>query len=869
MPNADRSFLRPGLWAGVSAAAGSAAGLSVSRPGALSFALAALSAALAMGSLLPRKSVARARRAGLALAFFAVGAVAGLGSPRPHRTLLLDRLAATNEPVHFVGTLDAPIARHLAPPRWRSTEPQPRATLLVSIDRVEQERRWIPSRAKVLLGAEDARFQSFDGDGVEGVARLGLPRAPTNPGEADGRPRLRRAAVAYVGSLARGALASVSLSGGFPGRAERFRRAYVAFVRAHLGPGDRAALVSALAVGERGGVSRDLADAFSTAGLAHLLAISGLHLAVAVLLLVWLLRRLFGLIPAVNGRISPKRLSAILAVPATVFYVALIGAPASAVRAGVGLSIYLFGRAAGRPAEVYSTLGWTLAAIAIIDPPSLFSAATQLSFCGVFGIAYFTPRLRELVPLARPAPTFLGKLREGALMLALVSLGATLATAPLTAAYFQRASLVSGVANILSWPAAAVIVPAGALSAILFALAPPLAVPVVHLAGFCAWALAGCVRLFAAWPMAALKVAPPQPLEVAAYLLLVIALANLRRWHPRLSGSLAALGATALVLQVMPWRSASGKLEVTFLSVGQADAAVLRFPHGRTMVVDAGGERSMLFDAGDRVVAPFLRFAGGHRIDVLAATHPHPDHIGGMPALFARYPVAEMWTDGLDRDPAQAALDDLARHDGARLVSFPQGLTPACPNLAPLARANPRIAALGLGDPRCRPPPIVRRLDGVRIEILNPLGERPHGAWPELSVNDNSLVLRVTYGRVRFLLTGDLESEGEALLLASGYDLSADVLKAPHHGSSTSSTPAFVRAVHPSHVVFSVGENNRFGFPRPEVVERYERAHSRLWRTDEGAITFVTDGRALDVRQFQTGVLPSVAPAAPAARPDP
>jgi competence protein ComEC len=175
----------------------------------------------------------------------------------------------------------------------------------------------------------------------------------------------------------------------------------------------------------------------------------------------------------------------------------------------------------------------------------------------------------------------------------------------------------------------------------------------------------------------------------------------------------------------------------------------------------------------------------------------------------------------------------------------------SCPKLTPLAQAAPEVAELAVGDPRCAPPPPTRELDGVKVEILHPLNGPEKSAFPELGENDNSLVLRLTYGHTHILLAGDVEKDGEALMLSRGNDLSADILKVPHHGSRTSSTEAFVKAVHPKYVVFCVGLQNQWGFPAQAVVDRYGAEHCERYRTDlDGAVTFTTDGDNITVKRF-------------------
>jgi competence protein ComEC len=786
------------------------------------------------------------------------GFAAGLSADKGLPSAALDAAVQVAQPVRFAGTIAEPLNRKLAPPRWKSSAQQPRLTLLVDIDSVEVDGSWRSARARALLGAQDVPVEAGVGDDVEGSARFLAVHAPSNPGEQDERPGLRRRGIAYLGALEKGALGVTRLSPGLARRAERFREAFTSFVRGILGEGDRAALVAALAVGERSGVSVGLADAFNASGLAHILSISGLHLAVAVLVLAWVLRRLFALSRPLADRLAPRRLAALVALPLTAGYVVLIGAPAPAVRAGLGLGLLLLGAALGRDPDVLNTLGWSLGAIALFDPSSLDDPSTQLSFMGVLGLVVFTSRLRALVPLSMPNPLATGwrrrweRTREAVLLLGLGSIAATLATAPITASCFERASLVAAFANVVAWPASTVIVPAGALAAALFPVAPLLATPFVHLAGYCAATLAFFARFFASWPASAIRVEPPSFAAVTGYYLLLIGLTQLaarqRRAWPILVASSLFFG-----YSWWPRHWPAGIMEITFLSVGQGDSTVVRFPHGSTMVVDAGGEVTQRFDPGAAIVAPFLRSEGVHTIDLLVASHPHPDHIAGMPSLLDRFQIGELWEngDGAQEGPL-AALIASVRETGATASEFRVGLPAVCPGLPPLAAAMPEVEALAVGDPRCTGEFPERTVDGVRVRILHPLNGPDRSAFPELGENDNSLVLRLTYDDVHVLLPGDVEHEGEALLLARGVDLSAEIEKAPHHGSRTSSTPEFIRAVRPKYVVFCVGEHNQFGFPAPEIEQRYAGAGCRRFRTDQdGAVTFTTDGHSISVKRFR------------------
>jgi competence protein ComEC len=251
-------------------------------------------------------------------------------------------------------------------------------------------------------------------------------------------------------------------------------------------------------------------------------------------------------------------------------------------------------------------------------------------------------------------------------------------------------------------------------------------------------------------------------------------------------------------------RARSSDLVATFLDVGQGDAIVIELPHGHAMLVDGGGSFDPSFDPGELVIEPFLRTRHIERLDLVVMTHPHPDHMNGLARVLERFPVAELW------DPGETS--DL----------------PAYSRLLALSRAR------GVG----RGPPGHRDLGGATIDVLGPLG----GASLARSTNDNSLVLAIRYAGRTLLLPGDIERPSERELLAAGAPLRAEVLKAPHHGSRTSSSPEFLRAVAPRFAVFCAGADNRFGFPHPDVVARFPCPTRVTGRDGAVTVTVHADG---------------------------
>jgi competence protein ComEC len=260
---------------------------------------------------------------------------------------------------------------------------------------------------------------------------------------------------------------------------------------------------------------------------------------------------------------------------------------------------------------------------------------------------------------------------------------------------------------------------------------------------------------------------------------------------------------------------------VTFLDIGQGDAAVIEAPGGGVMLIDGGGVRDGSFDTGARIVEPFLRARGIGRIDIVALSHPHPDHLNGLFRVLGRFDVGAFWSSG----------DDGHNPEYGRLVALARSRGVAIPEVAETRLGTAEIVPLG---------PFESSADGLRERIRAPRG---------LTVNDASLVVRVAFAGRGVLFAGDLEADGEGELVGRrdvGQVVAADVLKVPHHGSRTSSTPELVDAVSPALAVMSLGWRNQFRFPAPEVVERYVARGARVLRTDrDGAISLVIspDGR--------------------------
>ena len=563
---------------------------------------------------------------------------------------------------------------------------------------------------------------------------------------------------------------------------------------------DRRALLAALIIGDRSSVSVELREAFARAGTSHLLAISGLHLALVALGVAALSRRLLLWIPIIARSRDPGRLAVVPAAAAALFYTGLTGAAPPTARACVLVLCLGVARLAHRPTDLVRPLAMAALLLLLLHPPTLFAPGFQLSFVAVAGIALAVRRFPAGAPLRAGLA---GRVHVWLRGIALASTAATLVTTPLVAHHFGQATAAGLVVNMAAIPwTSLVLLPAalaGALVMQVWAMAGG------HLFALAAWAagvLADLCVTAAAWPVA-IKFSPPGwPLTVALTLLALGALLPWRR--PRRVTVCVAMLLILAAVAVPRVLRRDAPLELTFLDVGQGDSTFITTAGGFAMLVDGGGDPAGRADPGLSRVVPYLRWRGVRRLDLVVATHPHADHIAGLGAVMEAVEVGELWVCWHEeQDPWLEAL-----------------LAAAASNGVPVS------------------PPRLLELDGLTIRPLWPAGYGGRCADPARDANDNSIVLRLELGGAAVLLPGDVEQGVEQELVARFRGLlQADVLKAPHHGSGTSSSPGFLAAVDPRMGVISCGLHNSFGIPPARVLRRYRRQGVELARVDrDGAI---------------------------------
>jgi competence protein ComEC len=568
-------------------------------------------------------------------------------------------------------------------------------------------------------------------------------------------------------------------------------------------------IAMALLLGERAWLSNNLKEAFARAGIGHLLAVSGIHMALAALLIGGLARALLLRSEWITLRFPVKKFATSLALIGVVTYAGLAGFSPSAVRAMV--MILAFGTAflIDRPQTPLNSLALAAWALLIFNPLYLFGISFQLSFTAVFFLIMFSSYLRS-VPEE--------KKRDGQKSFwiyirgfILVTLIATLATAPFVAWHFQRVCLVGLLTNLLVVPLTSLVILPGLLfGAILLPLFPELTSGIWQGVGWLLDYQVDFIHFVSGWSWSAVWVPRPSILQVSLFYLFLGSLALMR--HRKMSRALAVLF-FAFLLSASACRewtlSHQESLKLHVLDVGQGTSQVVELPKGKLMVMDGGGLRSPYFDIGERVVAPFIRHLGYRKIDVIVLSHPEQDHMGGLAALVRQFPVGELWTnEDISKNLSWRRLLEACSQRGVRHRVWREGGTEY------------------VGD--------------VMVKVWPSTGcESARGH------NGRSLVVELDYGMHSILLTGDIGRTREQCLLKEGLG-PLDVLVVPHHGSKTSSSSGFVGQIRPEIAIVPVGWRNSLGLPNSQVLERYRNAGSNLLRTDlDGTVCVEINGNQL------------------------
>jgi competence protein ComEC len=588
-------------------------------------------------------------------------------------------------------------------------------------------------------------------------------------------------------------------------------------------------IFQALVLGEQGNIPEDVRESFITTGIAHLLAISGDHLGIVALLSFSLFLRMMKRSEFLLLSLSVKKWAAALTIPCLLLYTFIAGGGISVIRATIMVITFFLSIVFDRERHLLHTLALAAFLILLFSPPSLFDVSFQLSFLAVLSILYLVPRIyrnlrREEIYIP-PESSWKEKIWKYMKLSFIVTVVAILGTAPFVALHFNRVSLIGFLANLFIVPwVGFLIVPITLIASIFSFFFYPFAGLLITVDQFLATILFKVVAFFASIPFASIYIPTPTALEIILYYLLLFLWVHLRKGK---KVKYLFVGICILLAADLAYWNLKDRLRkdltITFIDVGHGDSILLEFPKGKRMLIDGGGLHEDRFDVGKNVIAPFLWKKKIRKIDTLVLTHPDPDHFKGLNFIASQFKIGRFWDNGL-RGDSEFYLELEKTLQRRKIDRFP---------------LNENINS--------------QMINGVEISFLNPpagsAGPVRHRtpSW----LNNQSLVIRLRFKNIILLLTGDVEKEAEERMVRKGYPLGAHILKVPHHGSSSSSSLIFLEKVKPDHAIISVGERTIGRLPHPEVIERYKRLGSKIFRTDKhGAITVITDGEKIKIKTF-------------------
>lgn len=729
-----------------------------------------------------------------ALFFFFWGLCALLPWLSPETSSYSIRTKASNSPITIEGVISS--RPSVAPEGSRLT---------VQVERVFSGERAETASGVLLLYVSEEDVSLLRGDRIRFISRISVPRRLGLPGEFDYSRYL-----AFQGISATCRVASQSEIVLIRAAATESLQRKIDQIALRLGdairrsiPDERvSSILTALLIGDQRRIPHDLADAYTRAGVNHILSISGFHVGIIAafitVLVVWFLTRFE--YPALRWNV--RRVAVLIAVPAMVAYLFLTGSAPATARSVIMLTVFAVALFAERERDSINTLLLAAFFLVAINPPTLFDVSFQLSFLSLWGILVAVPLIMK-----RTSNVHSPWLRSMILFVA-ASAAASCVTLLPVLFIFKVASLNGILTNFL-------IVPLLGYGAVLTGfIALPLMTLFPSFAPLLLWPAATLVIIsnrFIMWctSLPVLTFHGITGWDMFFFLLFMASMTFVRsRFLLSVSGVLIPI--TACSLHIYTATATDGRLHITMLSVGQAESLLVRLPDDSTLLVDGGGYlHDTGHDFGQQVLAPALGALHVGRIDRMIATHNHPDHSGGLPFIIKSFTVGEFWSVA---DVTAEILRELNKSE------VPQ-------------------RTLATGDVFTLPGP-------VTITVLSPAKSLHTTAdGDESSVNEQSLVFRLSYGAFSMIFCADAGFEAEQRLLAGRYVLQSTVLKVGHHGSRYSTSEDFLERVRPGLALISAGAGNRFGLPSARTVDLLRSKGIPTYRTDrDGTIELVTDG---------------------------
>lgn len=590
---------------------------------------------------------------------------------------------------------------------------------------------------------------------------------------------------------------------------------------------NEANLLSGILIGDKEGIEKEVQENFRDSNLSHMLAVSGAHVSYVILGITYVLKKV-----KVN-----KLWSNMITIVTLCCFIFLTGASSSVIRACIMAIYIIIGHMMHRKTKLISSVSLSLLIILILNPYKLFDIGLQLSYGGTIGIILFSGVLAKKAKLNNLLEGFVNKLKYRVKQLIVVCVSANLIIFPIIAAHYSTMCLTFVISNICAGPILGVIIILGFITIFVSFVSIDIAKPFTLILNIFIQILMYITKICSSLPFSKLYIKTPSLSQIIIYYMILIFIyyiCKIRKKKRRLihrkllrtvqNKKVQKLFIIVIILiftSMQILKCLPSDLTIYFIDVGQGDSTLIVTPNHKTILIDGGGtEFESDFDIGKQTLLPEILGQGITKIDYLLISHFDSDHATGVAQILGKIDVSSIiLTRQLEENDIYRHILSIAKEKKIKLIYVKEG--------------------------------DVLKIGGIKISIIHPENK----LMINNPMNNNSIVCKVEYNSFSMLLTGDIEMEAEELILRKNINLKADVLKVAHHGSKTSTTGEFLKAINPKVALIGVGKNNNFGHPSNEVIQRLKENGTRIYRTDENgeiSITVNKKGRIIKIQRCIT-----------------
>lgn len=565
-------------------------------------------------------------------------------------------------------------------------------------------------------------------------------------------------------------------------------------------PKQEAELEQGILLGDTSDIESEIKDDFRECNLSHMLAVSGAHLSYLVL----------GINTVLSKKAFGIRRRKILSIIFILIFMVIVNMSPSVVRAGISTIIAIFATLIYRKQDTYTTISIALLLTLLNNPFAIFDVGLQLSYLATLSIIIFYSKFTQ--------KQFNNKVKKYLYESAMLTLSANILILPITIYEFNTIPINSIISNLLAGPLLGICIILGMFTVILSTVCFPVSKLIAFPLQIILKILIKIIELISKIPFGNYTVKTPWFIVVFLTYAIIAALIHNKKGITKILTMVTLI--IFVVMQVCTFINIDGKLKIYFIDVGQGDSMLVKTVRGKNILIDGGGSKDPDYDIGEKILVPYLLDRRIKTLDYVIISHFDEDHATGVAQILGKIDVSSIiLTRQLEENDIYRHILSIAKEKKIKLIYVKEG--------------------------------DVLKIGGIKISIIHPENK----LMINNPMNNNSIVCKVEYNSFSMLLTGDIEMEAEELILRKNINLKADVLKVAHHGSKTSTTGEFLKAINPKVALIGVGKNNNFGHPSNEVIQRLKENGTRIYRTDESgeiSITVNKKGRIIKIQRCIT-----------------